>query len=624
MRLLLPGDTVRHAAPLAVSVEPHERQLTDHAHGQPIPAAGGSTSVVLLIDDQPSLFSRSRRGAPSSQTEEVITALQRHFSPGDAVEVRVLRSDAESEALPSSQNLDELTAFLRTHLVGSGQGASLVRAVDAAVRDRAAVVDRPTHEEIVVVAGAPAPQAEGWENTLAQAIREGIVISAVLPLRTSDDEAQRAHDDALCLAARATGGLCLTFGARGAAFADIFESAFAATRSVFLYDIPCVQDTTDAPVLSLRVATDHHRSPPRELARHLVACPAPTPPPAPSQAPGVEVEPAPAPEPAPASRRGLALLFIVLALGALGGAVLVLRPKRPTMQEEDDGEIDERAGRLRDAAAPTAAPSALREAPFEANAFPINDKASALVSAGPVPDRPSWLRHPGAAEARRTLRREPSSVAVPHLFFSDGTRNLTMPLRTIEGKVLRLGNAPDCKIRHEAWPPDLIAGELRVAGDQVRIQPIALKRLLERAGKTLEEEAIVLPGDEICIAGHSVLELRWPEPGSGSHRHLRLRCEQSLAWDIVRVGATSVILGRNPLPYRGVRAEPCKRVIPHVSNDHLEVWVSGGLCWIRDLGSANGTYVAGERIPPMIPVEIPVGSTFSLANVLTFHVEAEG
>ncbi|MEJ5343000.1 MAG: FHA domain-containing protein [Thermogutta sp.] len=56
---------------------------------------------------------------------------------------------------------------------------------------------------------------------------------------------------------------------------------------------------------------------------------------------------------------------------------------------------------------------------------------------------------------------------------------------------------------------------------------------------------------------------------------------------------------------------------PMISRRHCELFEDGGLVKIRDLGSLNGTYVAGEQIQETF---LPPGAVFSLGP-LTFRVE---
>jgi hypothetical protein len=130
-------------------------------------------------------------------------------------------------------------------------------------------------------------------------------------------------------------------------------------------------------------------------------------------------------------------------------------------------------------------------------------------------------------------------------------------------------------------------------------------------------------GDELTIAERVVLEFRVPltEPAHASRAdRRRLEPRDERAFSSVDVGVTSIVLGRDPLPYRGVRSVPTRLVIAQVSNDHAEVWMSGGHLYVRDLGSSNGTMVAGRRIDPGVVTPIGPGQTLALSPLVVFAV----
>ena len=68
-------------------------------------------------------------------------------------------------------------------------------------------------------------------------------------------------------------------------------------------------------------------------------------------------------------------------------------------------------------------------------------------------------------------------------------------------------------------------------------------------------------------------------------------------------------LGRNP-DYADFAVEDNS----NVSSAHAVITQSGGRFWIMDTNSTNHVTVAGQRIPPNVPVELPVGTTFALGD----------
>lgn len=85
-------------------------------------------------------------------------------------------------------------------------------------------------------------------------------------------------------------------------------------------------------------------------------------------------------------------------------------------------------------------------------------------------------------------------------------------------------------------------------------------------------------------------------PGSAAGRVYALRDGQS------------VILGRNG------ECDICLEGIRGVSGRHCRITVAGGQITIMDLGSTNGTYVAGQRLGPQQSVSLTEGSVICLGS----------
>ncbi len=84
---------------------------------------------------------------------------------------------------------------------------------------------------------------------------------------------------------------------------------------------------------------------------------------------------------------------------------------------------------------------------------------------------------------------------------------------------------------------------------------------------------------------------------------------------------TTTLLGRDPLPYQGLRAIPAKLVIPQISNDHLELWISGGILYLRDLDSSNGVTIDGNNLLPFVVTPVAAGQRIGLSKIVSFVVE---
>ncbi|TRW46357.1 FHA domain-containing protein FhaB/FipA [Georgenia yuyongxinii] len=80
-----------------------------------------------------------------------------------------------------------------------------------------------------------------------------------------------------------------------------------------------------------------------------------------------------------------------------------------------------------------------------------------------------------------------------------------------------------------------------------------------------------------------------------------------LAGTTIPLGPSSVLVGRSP---------GCTLVLDddYSSSRHARFFPKDGAWWIEDLGSTNGTVVAGERIGQ--PVEIPAGTPVRIGQTV--------
>lgn len=66
---------------------------------------------------------------------------------------------------------------------------------------------------------------------------------------------------------------------------------------------------------------------------------------------------------------------------------------------------------------------------------------------------------------------------------------------------------------------------------------------------------------------------------------------------------------------------PIQLLHESVSRRHAEIWSVGDECWVRDLGSSNGTLINGNKISEGT---FQLGDTLQLGKVMLDVVEAEG
>lgn len=93
---------------------------------------------------------------------------------------------------------------------------------------------------------------------------------------------------------------------------------------------------------------------------------------------------------------------------------------------------------------------------------------------------------------------------------------------------------------------------------------------------------------------------------------------QAPRWRYVLASGASLTLGRDP------QASPAAAVLAlhdNVSRRHAEIRVdTAGDVTITDLGSLNGTYLDGRRLPPGQPTPLPGDALLRLARDATFEV----
>lgn len=88
----------------------------------------------------------------------------------------------------------------------------------------------------------------------------------------------------------------------------------------------------------------------------------------------------------------------------------------------------------------------------------------------------------------------------------------------------------------------------------------------------------------------------------------------SVGWS-VPVGTRALTVGRAP-------SNALVLSEPSVSGHHAVVWVEGAGCWLRDLGSSNGTFVNGTRL--RAPAEVRAGDELRFGIAMTLRVRAAG
>ncbi len=143
--------------------------------------------------------------------------------------------------------------------------------------------------------------------------------------------------------------------------------------------------------------------------------------------------------------------------------------------------------------------------------------------------------------------------------------------------------------------------DLKVEGNTVTISDVDTKTGTQLNGELLSGPTTIRAGDVIMIQG---VELEVIEEASTSHAKTLV-----LSGNALMAGADGWHLIADTGPEKGQhipvmerteigRALDCDISIlePALSRKHAEIWPDGGDLLLRDLGSANGTHVNGEKI----------------------------
>ena len=88
-------------------------------------------------------------------------------------------------------------------------------------------------------------------------------------------------------------------------------------------------------------------------------------------------------------------------------------------------------------------------------------------------------------------------------------------------------------------------------------------------------------------------------------------------WGVLEIGADPVCIGRQS-PVAAIAAAVAG--IDIVSRQHAEIVVRDGRTWLRDVGSANGTYVNDLRLVPHTPVVVQAGDAVRLGSSMRLEL----
>ncbi len=134
-------------------------------------------------------------------------------------------------------------------------------------------------------------------------------------------------------------------------------------------------------------------------------------------------------------------------------------------------------------------------------------------------------------------------------------------------------------------------------------------------GKTLRTEPF--PTDELRAPRAVPWEPEAPEGGETAPLPVRIRVPET-GREIVLPALPELLLGRMD-PRHGIFPHadltPDRALDLGVSRRHARILQQRGKAYLEDLGSANGTYLNGERLTPYVPYPLPPQAEVQLGRL---------
>jgi len=602
------------AVPVSISVGEPPIPLGDELEGIPL-AISDVPSVIHILVDNTSWESPANDDIADARVESVIRAVQQTLNPGERFRlVGVEQPREDHPGMEPRSDMDELSGEIVRVLDGGGaQADPLAYLIEEVNAWETQAASRPTDEvrdhALWVLIHATGGVEIGIDDAVA-ALREHGVALAALVVAHDDLQATILDEDPLCIVARRTGGFCRAT-TRDALLQDA-PRIVAEAQSLFVTSVSCLLSPGTDERVNVMAHTAGVQGRATSLERSRLACETFA-----NYGPALQSEPdevAEIPESPVAfatwvERARPYAPYIAGVGGMLVGAVFVLvflvRSRRRRF-DLDDGDLSSTLQ-------PPSPMGAL-------NNLAPNRNAVALRAPECVGDRPPWLRDPALDDARRALRAHRSQLSEPHLVVS--TLGRVVEVRLTEGDSVLAGNAPDCAVTCPSGAPGSYIARFALENGRVRVQHLVSTGRFELNGRPIEPDRILTTGDELLLDHATLVELRDPRhpayTASTRGQALALVAKDPRAFPKIAIGETSVIIGRDPLPYRGVRPVPSLLIIAQISNDHAEIWMSGGVAFVRDLGSANGTRVDGTLLEPFVPTPVAIRQSVSTSALVTF------
>ena len=244
--------------------------------------------------------------------------------------------------------------------------------------------------------------------------------------------------------------------------------------------------------------------------------------------------------------------------------------------------------------------------------LPGNQQAWMRQHTETVDERPEWLPDPALHAAREQLRsaalpvpphgllvwmssQQPGQSPMPPAGAMEIGGSGGVPLSSAE-------SAPIARLVRAAMggPPTLELASPDVA-TRVRVN-----------GRPAQSGLVLRGGDEVSVDSTLLLEFRMPVADAAS----RVEFSDSRGFAPLSASLMTTVLGRDPLRYQGVTPVASQLKIDRLSSDHVALWLSGGVLYVRDLGSANGTCLDGVRLQAYAVYPVTKGQRLELGAVV--------
>lgn len=624
-------------------------------------AAETGVTLVLILDN--TIRDPGLRGAGKAVGDAVRAMMD--TTRGDAVGIAIVDKESSQGAryLPPSKNPDEVRAFINANFNGLGTQSPIMTTTRSVVEKLANDLQLPPRREIVVVSDgadencqSEADQAACLERsiqTIAASAESGDIPVSVSTiginsLRTKANVDRRWLTGLEALAKRLHGISTTIDPTRPSDLSDEVRRSFERARSVYLFELSCI---TEPPLRDGSVALEARGTSRAEttdvslkglhcdtlgaLCDRIAACKEAAPPPA---------EPRPTADgsgsgsgahssaPVELPKKSLTTSQkAAIALGVVALALVIFLLVRSSNRKKEAArlallEAEEREAEEIRAALEREAAARREEQSPERGATRLDGDPYGSDSYGAPPVQP-----PTNLEA---LRAWVSDTDGPHLaIFSDGR---AFSVRAAHAPV-SIGLDAD---GHLTQVGERDASAVVIVSREVGTN---LTARAARAGlnitRELDEVLIEAPGplsfgSVLRIPGAGLIEARLLDPAPGNPYSASSRRP---TWNIVPASAElasigsrqisnrSVLLGRQPDAMTGTETFDLSQggtqtAASRVSGQHALLWVSGGFLFVADLGSSNGTFLNGARLPARLPMVVSNGDRLSFSSSVHFFV----